>query len=61
MLLKMAGIKEQTKNKRKTVKKLPEMVFTVDETLDKYKGPEFESPKLKQVSEKFAKLETIQR
>jgi hypothetical protein len=61
MLLKMAEIKEQTKNKRKTVKKLPEMVFTVDETLDKYKGPEFESPKLKQVSEKFAKLETIQR
>ncbi len=57
----MAEIKEQTKNKRKTVKKLPEMVFTVDETLDKYKGPEFESPKLKQVSEKFAKLETIQR
>jgi len=61
MLLKMAGIKEQTKNKEKTVKKLPEIVITVDETLDKYKGPEFESPKLKQVREKFAKLETIYR
>jgi len=47
--------KEQIKIKQKAVKKQPEMIFTVDESLDKYKGPEFESPKLKEIREQFKK------
>jgi len=31
-------MKEETSNKEKTVKKLPEIVITVDETLDNIKG-----------------------
>ena len=47
--------KEQIKIKQKAVKKQPEMIFTVDESLNKYKGPEFESPKLKEIREEFKK------
>jgi len=36
------------------------MEFTVDESLNKYKGPEFESPKLKIAKEKFSKPVVIQ-
>jgi len=46
-------MKEQKKNKEKVVEKAREMVFTVDESLNKYKGPEFEPPKLKGIRKKF--------
>ncbi len=35
--------------------------FTVDPSLDKYKGPEFDPPKLKEIEKKFSKPVTIKR
>ena len=46
-------MKEQKKNKEKAAEKTREMVFTTDESLNKYKGPEFEPPKLKGIRERF--------
>ena len=51
--------KFKMKDQKKDIKPQAEhtfgMTFTVDESLDKYKAPEFESPKLKKVREKFSK------
>jgi hypothetical protein len=38
-----------------------EVTYTIDESPNKYKAPEFESPKLKKVKEKFAKDVFIKR
>jgi hypothetical protein len=54
-------MKEQIKNKSNGEIKQPEMVFTVDHSLDKYSGPEFDPPKLKKVKERFSKGVIIHR
>ena len=46
-------MKEQKKDKEKVVEKAREMVYTTNEALNKYRGPEFEPPKLKGINEKF--------
>jgi hypothetical protein len=48
-------MKDQKKDTEPQVEKMFGMTFTVDENLNKYKAPEFESPKLKKVREKFSK------
>jgi hypothetical protein len=54
-------MKEQKEHKEQVVEKRPEMQFTINEDLNKYKGPEFEPPKLKKVREKFSKGIIIHR
>jgi hypothetical protein len=54
-------MKEQKKTKEQVVEKRPEMQFTVNEELNKYKGPEFEPPKLKGIREKFSRGIIIHR
>jgi hypothetical protein len=46
-------MKEQKKNKEKVVEKMFGMELTTNEALNKYRGPEFEPPKLKGINEKF--------
>jgi hypothetical protein len=41
--------------------KRAEVTYTIDESLNKYKAPEFESPKLKKAKEEFAKGIFIKR
>ena len=48
-------MKEQKKNKVQIVKKAPDVEFTVDESLNKYKGPEYTPPKLKEIEKMFSK------
>ncbi|HEY8781644.1 MAG TPA: hypothetical protein VIM16_08530 [Mucilaginibacter sp.] len=54
-------MKEQKKNKEQVVEKMFGMEFTVDESLSKYKGPEFEPPKLKEIRKRFSKGVIIHR
>ena len=49
------------KDEVKVAKNNSETVFTVNEELNKYKGPEFEPPKLKGIREKFSKGIIIHR
>jgi hypothetical protein len=46
-------MKAAEKDKKPQVEKMFGMTFTLNEDLDKYTGPEFESPKLKKAEEKF--------
>jgi hypothetical protein len=48
-------MKEQEKKKEKVVEKMFGMEFTTNEALNKYKGPEFEPPKLKDIRKRFSK------
>jgi hypothetical protein len=48
-------MKDQKKDIKPQVEHTFGMTFTVDESLNKYKAPEFESPKLRKVREKFSK------
>ena len=48
-------MKEQKKNKGQVVKKTLDVEFTVDESLNKYKGPEYTPPKLKEIEKMFSK------
>jgi hypothetical protein len=48
-------MKEQKKHKEKVVKKMPDVEFIVDESLIKYKGPEFTPPKLEEVEKMFSR------
>jgi hypothetical protein len=48
-------MKEQKKAKGQVVKKAADVEFTVDESLSKYKGPEFTPPKLKEIEKMFGK------
>jgi hypothetical protein len=48
-------MKEQKKDTDKVVEKRYGMEFTTNEALNKYKGPEFEPPKLKGIREKFSR------
>jgi len=54
-------MKEQKKEKAQIVENKFEMKFTVDESLNKYKGPEFEPPKLKEIRKRFSKGIIIHR
>ena len=54
-------MKDKKKNKEQVVEKMFGMEFTIDESLNKYKGPEFEPPKLKGIREKFSKGIIIHR
>jgi hypothetical protein len=48
-------MKEQKKNKEKIAEKIFGMELTIDESLNKYKAPEYASPKLKKVEKLFGK------
>jgi hypothetical protein len=48
------NMKSQKKTKE-NVETMPEVKFTVNEELNKYRAPEFEPPKLKGIKEKFSK------
>ena len=48
-------MKEQKKNKEQAAKKMPDVEFTVDESLNKYKGAEYTPPKLKEIEKMFSK------
>jgi len=48
-------MKEQKKDKEKVVEKMFDLELTLDESLDKYEGPEFDPPKLKEIEKKFSK------
>jgi len=61
MINNSTKVKGQKKNKEQVVEKMPDLVFTIDESLNKYKGPEFEPPKLKGIREKFSKGIIIHR
>jgi hypothetical protein len=54
-------MKDAKKNKEEVVEKKFGMTFTIDESLNKYKGPEFEPPKLKEIQKKFSKGIIIHR
>jgi len=47
-------MKAQKKDKEQVVERLFGLELTVDDSLDKYKGAEFESPKLKKIREKIS-------
>jgi hypothetical protein len=48
-------MKEQKKNKGQVGKKTPDVEFILDESLNKYKGPEYTPPKLKEIEKMFSK------
>jgi hypothetical protein len=48
-------MKEQKKNKKQPVEKMLGMEFTIDESLEKYKGPEYRPEKLDKIEQKFSK------
>jgi hypothetical protein len=49
-------MKEQKKTKERVAEKSSSDVkFTVDESLNKYKGPEYTPPKLKEIEKMFSK------
>jgi|GEM_PF-5977885 len=54
-------MKEQKKDKEKVVEKARQMVFTTNEALNKFKGPEFEPPKLKEIQKRLSKGIIIHR
>ena len=54
-------MKEQKEHKGQVDEKKPEMQFTIDESLNKYKDPKYASPKLKEVEKKFSKGVIIHR
>ena len=54
-------MKEQKKNEEKAVEKVSHMEFTIDDSLNKYKTPEYQSPKLKEVEKRFSKGYIIHR
>lgn len=47
-------MKEPKKTPEKVVEKMFGFELTVDESLNKYKSPEFDPPKLKKIREKFS-------
>jgi len=47
-------MKEQKENNKVVVEKMFGMELTLDESLSKYKSPQYESPKLKKLREKIA-------
>jgi hypothetical protein len=47
-------MKAQKENKVEVVEKLLGMTLTLDDSLKKYKSPEYESPKLKKLREQIA-------
>ena len=49
----VAEMKEVKKNQDLIDKMLAGTTFTTNEELSKYRGPEFEPPKLKKIREKF--------
>ena len=49
------------KKDKEQVEKLFGLELTVDESLNKYKSPEFEAPKLKDIQKKFSKPVIIHR
>jgi hypothetical protein len=48
-------MKEQKKEKEKVVEKMFGMELTIDESLNKYKAPQYQAPKLKEVEKRFSK------
>jgi hypothetical protein len=54
-------MKEQKKNKEKVVEKMFGMELTTNEALNKYLGPEYAPPKLKEVEKRFSKGIIIHR
>jgi hypothetical protein len=52
---KRVKMKEQKKNKEQAIEKIFGMKFTTNEALNKYKGPEYEAPKLKEIRKRFSK------
>ena len=54
-------MKAQKKNKEEVVQKILGMELTIDESLNKYKAPEYQSPKLKEVEKRFSKGVIIHR
>jgi hypothetical protein len=48
-------MKKQKKNKERVVKKTRDVEFSVDESLNKYKGAEYTPPKLKEIEKMFGK------
>jgi len=48
-------MKESKKSKVEVIEKVFGSELTIDESLNKYKGPEFEPPKLKGIREKFSR------
>jgi hypothetical protein len=56
-----AKMKEQKEHKGQVDEKMPEMEFTIDESLNKYKDPKYAPPKLKEVEKKLSKGIIIHR
>ena len=54
-------MKEEKKIKEKAVEKRFEVEFIIDESLNKYRAPEFEPPKLKEIQKRFSKGIIIHR
>ena len=48
-------MKEQKKTKEQVVEKSSDVKFIVDESLNKYKGPKYTPPKLKEIEKMFSK------
>ena len=48
-------MKEQKKDEERVVEKIFGMELTTNEALNKYKGPEYEPPKLKEIQKRFSK------
>ena len=54
-------MKEQKKDKEKVVEKIFGMELTTNEALNKFRGPEFEPPKLKEIQKRLSKGIIIHR
>jgi hypothetical protein len=54
-------MKEEKKDEEKVVAKMFGMELTTNEALNKYKAPEYEAPKLKEIKKKFSKGIIIHR
>ena len=54
-------MKEQKKQKEEVVEKMFGLELTTNEALDKYKAPEYASPKLEEVKKRFSKGIIIHR
>ena len=48
-------MKEQKKDKEQVVEKMFGMEFKTNEDLNKYRGPEYQPPKLKEIQKRFSK------